>query len=377
MPRMISWALEYVLSFDTCRFPVADPSAPRQALAAFFATAVITYLTVILAYVSDALDRDLINPFDARVVSVTGRIFSRSKSKTQDPPPDPSSTDAGSTENHPDTGKQARKDAISNFLISLSDQQLVTGLAILVAAVSGQQSLSGFEFSIALSLGWFSCTTHLVTIDVLCVRFKRHRIIRHVRVVCLACLMGLLSYAFIRATSITDLTIPVDCPENSPSVDYTDIIILLPVWIDYFTAIRTVYLGPAIGLWDIIMEAWSKLQGGNLHTVDQLTDTKTEKQSKEIEGLIEKSERHARSRLGLYFYDGSFLETFPDMTYSLCFGIAEVVGLKWRDAPELSAESTEIGFGQITALLLLLLPFLAIGEAYACERSQIISYFLR
>lgn len=277
------------------------------------------------------------------------------------------SINAGNGNQHSDPGQKARKDAIANFLVGLSDQQLVTGLAILVAAVSGQQSLSGYDFSVALGLGWFSCTTHLATIDVLCLRFKTHGIIRDARVAGLVCLIGLLSYAFIRTTSITDLTIPVDCPDNQPWVAYTDIISLLPVWIDYFSAVRTLYFGPEIGLWDIVGGVWLKLRGRELPTVGQLTDHKTEKQSENIEDLVEKSEEHARMRLGLFFYDGSFLATFPDMTYSFCFGIAQIVALRWQNAPELSEESTELGFGQITTLLLLILPFLAIGEAYTCE----------
>lgn len=302
---------------------------------------------------------------------MSGKILAWFKPKTRDPPLDTSSTHSSDVDRHPDIGKQARKDAISNFLISLSDQQLVTGLAVLVAAVSGQDSLSGYDFSVAVSLGWFSCTTHLATIDVLCVRFTRHGTIRDVRVAGLICLIGLLSYAFIRTTSISDVTIPVNCPENAPWVWYTDIISLLPLWLNYFTAVRTLYFGPVVSLWDIVVEGWSKLWGDHLPTVAQLTDKKIEKQSEEIEGLTKKSEKHARTRLGLFFYDGSFLGTFPDMTYSFCFGIAQIVVYRWQNAPELSDESTEMGFGQITTLLLLLLPFLAIGEAYTCEYCQI------
>lgn len=186
----------------------------------------------------------------------------------------------------------------------------------------------------------------------------------------LVCLVVLLSYSFIRATSISDFKIPVNCPENAPWVWYTDIFSLLPLWIDYFSAARNLYLGPAIGFRDIVAGIWSKLQGNDLPGKDQLTVIKIEKQSEEIEDIVGISEERAKSRLGLFFYDGSFLETFPDMTYSFCFGIAEIVSYRWKDVPELSAESTEMGFGQITALLLLLLPFLAIGESYTCGYSK-------
>ncbi|KAG8156764.1 hypothetical protein KVR01_013369 [Diaporthe batatas] len=352
------------------------------ALAAFFITAAITYLTVIFAYITDTLDRDLINPFDAKVVAMTRKLLFRSKPRNQNPEVGIKTTAATRRDQSDDASRKARKDAVSNFLISLSDQQLVTGLAVLVAAVSGQQTLTGYDFSVATCLGWFSCTTHLTTIDVLCVHFQRHRVIRHFRVAGLICLMGLLSYAFIRTTSITIFEIPIDCPGNEPSLQFYVIPSLLPLWIDYFSAVRKIYLGPLTSFWDVAELRSSRdkeSRRDEVHTdsatdqkftsrMKQLTATKHESRSKEILDLIDKPREHARSRLGLFFYDGSFLETFPDMTYSFCFGIAQVVVYRW-DSPELSEESTEMGFGQITALLLLFLPFLAIGEAYASYRA--------
>lgn len=176
-------------------------------------------MTVILAYVTDALDRDLVSPFDAKVVKMTRKVLFRRKPKNQDSETGMNNTHGDNTEQSKQAAKKAREDAISNFLISLSDQQLVTGLAVLVAAVSGQQTLTGYDFFVATCLGWFSCTTHLTTTDVLCVSFQRHRIIRHIRVAGLVCLMGLLSNAFIRTTSISVFEIPIDCPQKAPWLD--------------------------------------------------------------------------------------------------------------------------------------------------------------
>jgi hypothetical protein len=319
---------------------------------------------------SDALDKDLTTPFDARGVRVTSKILTRLNLSSRNPPPDTSSIEAGNTDRLPDPGNKAWKDAISKFLISLSDQQLVTGLAVLIAAISRPGSISGYDFSVAVSLGWFSCTTHLATIYVHCVHFKRHRYLRDVRVACLVCLMGLLTYAFIRSTSITDNTIPVDCPENAPWIWYTDIISLLPIWVDYFNAVLTIYLGPAIGFWDIVVGTWSKLRTGDVPGIKELIEIKIESQSEEIERLIERSEKHGRRGLASFLYDGSFLGTFPAMTYRFCYGIAQIVAYM-QDSPPLSPKSTEVGFGQITVLLLLVLPVLAMGEAYTCECFQI------
>lgn len=273
-------------------------------------------------------------------------------------------------EHFSDTRQNAGKDAISNFLVSLSDQQLVTGLAILIAAVSGQESLSTYDFYIALSLGWFSCTTHLATINVLCVRFKRHPYIREVRVAGLMCAIALLSYAFVDAISVRDLTIPLHCPNNAGDgvelFGISTIVFLSPIWFDYLTAVQTLYLG-SFSLWDIIDEAVLKVKGQKLRPLRKLRDLKAQEKTERVEEIVLKSNRFVQARLGLLFYEGSFLATLPGITYSFCFGVAQIVGLRWRRPLELSDESTEMGFGQITALLLLILPFMSIGEAFICE----------
>lgn len=140
------------------------------------------------------------------------------------------------------------------------------------------------------------------------------------------------------------------------------------MWVDYVSAARKIYFGLPTSFWDVIELRSSRDQEPSpdgVSRVDQLAAKKKVRQSNEIVDLAAKPGEYTASRLGLFLYDGSFLETFPDMTYSFCFGIAQVVVYRW-DSPDLSEESTDMGFGQITALLLLLLPSLAIGEAYGC-----------
>ncbi len=69
------------------------------------------------------------------------------------------------------------------FIISMSDQQLVTGLAILVALYIKSCSVSVYSFEIALSLAYFSCSIHISTLTVLRRYLQKYKTLAFVRVV--------------------------------------------------------------------------------------------------------------------------------------------------------------------------------------------------
>jgi hypothetical protein len=56
--------------------------------------------------------------------------------------------------------------AFETFILTLSDQQLVTGLAILIAGFL-KCDISIYLFNNVWAFAWFSCTTHLATLTVL------------------------------------------------------------------------------------------------------------------------------------------------------------------------------------------------------------------
>jgi hypothetical protein len=65
-----------------------------------------------------------------------------------------------------ETRKAPLKRAIEVFILALSDQQLVTGLAILIAGFV-KCDISIYLFSNVFAIAWFSCMTHLATLTVL------------------------------------------------------------------------------------------------------------------------------------------------------------------------------------------------------------------
>ncbi|KAF2476131.1 uncharacterized protein BDR25DRAFT_350426 [Lindgomyces ingoldianus] len=60
--------------------------------------------------------------------------------------------------------REYRVEAITRFVLALSNQQLVTGLAILTSTLVNHCSLHTFRLLKVNSIAYFSTTTHLVTI---------------------------------------------------------------------------------------------------------------------------------------------------------------------------------------------------------------------
>jgi hypothetical protein len=112
-------------------------------MAAFFATSVATFVTILLAYIWVCLPNVKLNDVDRF-------ILRRHRNEI--------------TIETPKIKKM--KEGVEAFILALSDQQLVTGLAILIAGFV-KCDISVYSFENVSAIGWFSATTHLATLTIL------------------------------------------------------------------------------------------------------------------------------------------------------------------------------------------------------------------
>lgn len=300
----------------------------------------------------------------------------------------------------------AWKHAVSRFILSLSDQQLVTGLAILVAGVSNQKTLTFWEFRVALSLAWFSTTSHLATLDALRTYLESKPIIRHMRVFGMTVVLFLLLYVFILNlfpffSSGKHETVLVQCvfhPEILPmviSIPVFEILVntipLLVVVFGYYVRISELYWGHWIPPFasKLLFERKVPLPLKNLEGQDPAGCTRPRFL---VADLLEARQASARARrLGniaqtrlqistdpsqrlnrlhlhtigaLLLGPGSFFSSLASIAFSLSYGIAQLVAFRWTGAPLLQEDAVSMGFGQIMAIFLLVLPPLAAIESY-------------
>ena len=91
--------------------------------------------------------------------------------------------------------RELRSRGLERLILALSDQQLVTGMAVLIAGYISPCSMSLYHFNIIAALGWFSSTVHLSTLTILRVYFIEHPRLRNWRVISMLVVFGLLAIA--------------------------------------------------------------------------------------------------------------------------------------------------------------------------------------
>jgi hypothetical protein len=113
--------------------------------------------------------------------------------------------------NHESLPQEKRSEALTKFILSLSDQQLVTGLAILIASLSNRCRVSLYEFRVLVSLAWFSSTTHQSTLRVLQHYLFTNKVVRNWRIFAMVCLMIMLIFGLIAQTGSAPQTTALQC----------------------------------------------------------------------------------------------------------------------------------------------------------------------
>lgn len=120
-----------------------------------------------------------------------------------------------------------RSKGLERFVLALSDQQLVTGLAVLIAGYTDRCSRSFYHFQIVSGLGWFSSTTHLSTLAVLRAYLIDHPRVRDWRVIAMLAIFGLLVVSQTGTYSTQDNSLPVQCVFNSFAPDCVEFLSMI------------------------------------------------------------------------------------------------------------------------------------------------------
>jgi hypothetical protein len=237
--------------------------------------------------------------------------------------------------------RERRQAAIVRLALAFSDQQLVTGLAIMVAALTNRCHLTLYELRIVECLAWFSATTHLATLPILCEYMLAHPIVRNWRVISASVflfLLGFIQMVNAVASRFNHGTI-VQCVflEQLPHVNKGEIfmkvmVYLLLAW-KYARIMLTFYVKfsvrnsyrPAI---------WSKSRPPKL-----------------------KLYRWSQ-------YTPSFLSQIALIAFTIAHGISKTVTTIWIHSPKISGPIRRMGFGQVVAIALISLPLLTAAEIY-------------
>ena len=202
----------------------------------FVATAIITYIAALIGYLSDSLPDTSLSQLDRACIAKfstirwrpwkkdgpTGFLLRQSMTVAMGALGWASAMadhDKGLEDDDKSRDvRERRSKGLEKFILALSDQQLVTGLAVLIAGFVSPCSMSIYHFNIIAALGWFSSTTHLSTLAVLRVYFIEHPRLRTWRVIAMLFVLALLSVAqMVPDTSMFDKSLPVYCAYTTRS----------------------------------------------------------------------------------------------------------------------------------------------------------------
>lgn len=332
---------------------------------------------------SQSLDEGSLNYLDRRIIGIVRRVWYRFL-----PGCETSDLSSPYSQLAINEARRLRKDGIVEFILTLSDQQLVTGLAILIAGVMNLKHLTRFEFIAVHSLAWFSSTTHLATLDCLREYFNIHKVPRNARVIGIVCFLVLLVAAIVIraliAMSGMEPYQPLYCAwplhwsisERSNWYGPFNIVwqmswltVLTFVVFSYVIRIQDFYTGCRCPLY---MPAWLywKFTSFESAGVSYQRIYKRRKAALRLQRLLRFDKRNSFLRLLPHAYDESFLSIVPGIAFSFVYGLSQVAASRFGMKVRLPSNAVW-GYGQIVSILLLCVPFIAAGETYSSKLKRI------
>jgi len=193
------------------------------------ASAFITFLAVVYGYLSRSLPEEYYNELDSHLLTLFEKFLQHlprlpriripkwkrnhhheyQEVKLALKPPDNDQIQKAKEERD-----DMKVESLQRFILALSDQQLITGFAILTAGILKSCTISWWEFQIVVSLAWFSSTTHLSTLVVLREYLQDHPAVRNWRVGGMLAILVLLFFGVLTRIALLDdyqITAQMEC----------------------------------------------------------------------------------------------------------------------------------------------------------------------
>ena len=294
--------------------------------------------------------------------------------------------------------RKRRQGGLESFVLALSDQQLVVGLAVLIAGFVNTCSMSIYHFKIVASLAWFSSTTHLATLGVLLTYLINHPTVRDWRVVAMLLLLLMLIVAQLPALSFHDNSLPVFCWYSSRPIQpglayiatsgflvmrYTERIARLYTWDADWTIsgfVIEILVKKVLARSDYREPSYKEIvkEGIDAHLsareISEMIRAEREKiRFDHFETVMKTEHSPLKSHLLATLFVAqefsfSFLSQVLIIVFEIAYGFAQTM-ISRSNMPRngIEGDQNKMGFGQLVPLFLLLLPGLAIGELYFGE----------
>jgi hypothetical protein len=140
---------------------------------------------------------------------------------------------------------------LDKLILGLSDQQLVTGLAVLMIGLGRISLISTYHFYVIESLAMFSCGCHMASVITLRRYFQEHPLLASIRVGAMLIFAIMLSVSILYAgtTLRPNITPSLSCPlrctaTSQPLIGRViDVVLTLLLIFAYYSALAYVFPG--------------------------------------------------------------------------------------------------------------------------------------
>jgi len=319
------------------------------------------------------LPSGLLQPTDQHALEILKRIFKRKKHPVG----------AEATPLMQTSKQRSRSHILAKFIKMLSDQQLITGLSILVAALSSRCVISRYEWHVVASLAYFSATTHSLSLDVLRYHLAKHNWARKCRVIFTFVFLLFFSFAYVvDHLSLTN----THQPRMLQCALY---------WGGAFDSLETYELFPLIYtlipvlaiLWGKHISALTRLATPETARYRHVTTTMMDRRSvqfwswrynlptTEVQKIVADARlqydtdirpSNGKPKISVWYfleqYHEAYLSEIPVWVFQLVYGTTNTIYAVSDTDVYLSSDAWMLGFGQVVALGLLVLPLIALVD---------------
>ncbi|PSN66664.1 hypothetical protein BS50DRAFT_620884 [Corynespora cassiicola Philippines] len=280
--------------------------------------------------------------------------------------------------------REQRTQALTRFILALSDQQLVTGLALMISAFANTANITIFDMKLVDTFAWFSATTHLAALAVLQDYMYIHSSVRSFRVIgvfiflimfgiiqCFLALTGNLRPGY----EVNGLQCAFRHPCPAPST-YIRAVSLALITYGSISNLKKLYRKPSN---QSIIWRPKFVNSSNFDLLCSIKHLNVDDARRKLPRVEEEMQMWLLSSSDLrqsfiqsfFIYHNSFLSKVPQFLLALSLALSRTFSLIGYQRAWSSPDIRRTSFGQVAALGLLILPGLAAVEVYnACSSSS-------
>lgn len=278
-----------------------------------------------------------------------------------------------------------RTQIIVGFVTVLSDQQLITGVAILIAGLASRCRITLYEFNIVTFLAYFATFTHALSLGVLKRHLFERKLVRDCRVAFTVGFLVIFAFSFIINTvsssfdeviaktklnfgNVLQCIFEAKRFGKSIQFDLVDSTVIIGlVLVNHTLAIANLFFDPETdALGTLTRSCYTKCLHLKGFSKEDTSAIVNKADAKYYAWLFPPVATAEGTNISIWFffdrYYDSYLSNFPGIVMGMTYGTGSVVLAVWYGGLKPANSLHILGFGQIVAIVLLTLTLLAAVE---------------